>query len=277
MGRRRKPGRRRPSTPASSPSPLRALRWVLVGAGVLLVLDLYYLGRIWPDWERLARGTPPAPKSQFIAAYEARRLAEGRLPVLRWRPVPLAAMPRHLRRAVLIAEDSRFYQHAGFDFYAIRDAFHYNLRHRRILRGASTISQQTAKNLFFTPSRNPLRKWHEAVLTWGMERHLSKDRILEIYLNIVELGRGIYGVEAAARAYWDRPVGALTPAQSAELAATLPSPVYHNPRTRTAFFRRHAAKIHRRLRRVLGRAGAPALRARRAAAPAPADDPEEDF
>lgn len=242
---------------------------LMAGAGLFAALDAYYLAGIWPDWEALADRSR-MPRSQFIRDYQARRWSADRLPVLRWRPVPLARIPRHVVRAVLIAEDARFYQHAGFDLVAIRAAFRYNLRHRRILRGASTISQQTAKNLFLTPSRNPLRKWHEAVLTWAMERNLSKDRILEIYLNIVELGLGIYGVEAAAWAYWNRPAAALDLRQAAELAATLPSPRRHNPRTRTAFFRAHADKVARRLARGTGRDGRPG--------PVPVtEEPEDDF
>ncbi len=111
--------------------------------------------------------------------------------------------------------------------------------------GGSTISQQTAKNLFLSASRNPLRKWHELLLTLGMEYHLSKDRILELYLNIAEFGPGIYGVEAAARHYWGVPAQHLTRSQAAQIAATLPSPKKHNPATRSARFLAHTNKIIR--------------------------------
>ncbi len=121
----------------------------------------------------------------------------------------------------------------------------YNLSKQRMVYGASTISQQTVKNLFLSPSRDPLRKWHELVLTLGMERNLSKQRILEYYLNVAEFGRGIYGVDAAARHYWDVPVYRLGRREAIELAATLPSPVRHNPATRTRAFNKRVQRINR--------------------------------
>ena len=118
---------------------------------------------------------------------------------------------------------------------------------KRLVLGGSTISQQTVKNLFLDASRNPLRKWHELVLTVGMERALSKRRIVEIYLNIAEFGRGIYGVDAAARFYWGISASELTERQSIELAATLPSPIGHNPATRTRSFQNRVRKMQRYL------------------------------
>jgi len=148
-------------------------------------------------------------------------------------------------RAVIVAEDSRFYEHEGVDLEALKEAMEYNLSQKRLAYGASTLSQQITKNLFLNPSRNPLRKWHELVLTLGMERNLSKRRILEYYLNLAEFGRGIYGVEAAARYYWDVPVSRLSWRESIELAATLPSPVANNPRSNTRAFKRRVNKIRR--------------------------------
>ena len=218
----------------------RAARWTLRLLLLALVIDLIYLASIWPEWARLRAG--PIPRSEFMQQYAAAQVAH-RWPQTRWRPVPLKQIPRHTVRAVLIAEDSRFYTHSGFDFTAIREAWDYNLSAGRIAFGASTISQQTAKNLFLSPARTPLRKWHELIFTFALERNLSKQRILELYLNVAEFGRGIYGVDAAARAYWGVPVSALTVEQSAQLAATLPGPVKHNPYTRTRYFERRSKKI----------------------------------
>lgn len=229
----------------------RALRWGLRLLLLALVVDLVYLAATWPDWERLARG--PVPKSNFISMYEE-RVRDGQAPPLRWQPVALAAIPKHVQRAVILAEDSRFYEHSGFDLIAFKEAMDYNLSEGRLVFGASTISQQTVKNLFLSPARNPLRKWHELILTWGMEQHLSKRRILEIYLNVAEFGPGIYGVQAAARAYWGVDVGRLTPVQAAELAATLPSPLKNNPATRTERFEKRARRIYALLRRFPGEA-----------------------
>lgn len=148
-------------------------------------------------------------------------------------------------RAIIVAEDARFYSHSGIDMEALKAAMEYNLSEKRFIYGGSTISQQTVKNIFLSPSRNPLRKWHELLLTIGMERKLSKKRILELYLNVAEFGRGIYGVEAAARYYWGISAARLSARQSIQLAATLPSPVTHNPDTRTKIFNKRVRKISR--------------------------------
>lgn len=150
-----------------------------------------------------------------------------------------------MTRALIVAEDANFYSHSGIDFEAFRAAMETNIEKGRFVYGGSTISQQTVKNLFLTSSRNPLRKWHEFILTIAMEQQLSKRRILELYLNIVEFGRGIYGVEAAARHYWGIPASRLSRHQAISLAASLPAPVSHNPSTRSRFFKRRVNKIRR--------------------------------
>ena len=222
---------------------LRAARWGFYVLLLLILLDAFYVALLRPDWNRLAQG--PIPKSRFISDYQKARRHDRTLPPLHWRPVPLASIPRSVRKAVIIAEDSRFYEHEGFDLIAFKEAMDYNLTRGRFVLGASTISQQTTKNLLLSSSRNPLRKWHELILTWDMERHLQKNRILEIYLNIAEFGTGIYGVEAATRAYWGKAAAALTWSEAAELAATLPSPKQHNPATRTKRFAERVEKIRR--------------------------------
>ena len=148
-------------------------------------------------------------------------------------------------RAIIVAEDARFYSHSGIDMEALQAAMEYNLSEKQFIYGGSTISQQTVKNIFLSPSRNPLRKWHELLLTLGMERNLTKKRILELYLNVAEFGRGIYGVEAAARYYWGISAASLSSRQAIQLAATLPSPVSNNPKTRTKSFNKRVKKISR--------------------------------
>lgn len=228
------------------------LRWSLRIAVIMIFADTFYLMLIWPDWKALAAG--PVPKSNFIHDYELRRAQDQSLPALRWRPVELSRIPKPIIRAVIVAEDARFYEHDGFDLIAFKEAMNYNLAEGRLALGASTISQQTVKNLFLSRARNPLRKWHELVLTWGMEQHLSKRRILELYLNIAELGSGIYGVQAASQAYFRTSVDGVTTAQAAELAATLPSPERNNPATRTDYFERRARWILNLLIRFPGEA-----------------------
>jgi monofunctional biosynthetic peptidoglycan transglycosylase len=216
------------------------VRWLMRIFLVLLIADLAYLTLIWPDWNVLAKGD--IPKTNFMNLYEQKRVDKG-WPKLRWSPVPLSSIPKSMVRAVIVAEDSRFYEHSGFDLIAIKDAWDYNVERGRVAFGASTISQQTAKNLFLSPARNPVRKWHELLLTLGLEHHLSKQRILEIYLNTAEFGRGIYGVQAASQAYWGIPVSRISATQAAELAATLPGPIKHNPANRSDFFLRHSKRI----------------------------------
>ena len=207
----------------------------------LILLDAGYVIGKMPDWDFYAQG--PFIESAFILDYRYQRSQDRTLPPLRWQPVSLRSMSPHLLRAVLVAEDSRFYQHSGIDTEALRKAMEYNLARQKLVYGGSTISQQLTKNLFLTPSRNPLRKWHELWLTLALEQSLSKHRILELYLNVAEFGRGIYGAEAASQYYWGRSARNLSLSQAIDLAATLTSPVENNPQTRTHYFQRQADKI----------------------------------
>lgn len=228
----------------------RVLRWTTRIFLLLIIIDLFYLGLTWPDWKKLATG--PIPKSAFMLAYEKQRAEHKTWPRLRWQPVPMSSIPKYFARAVILAEDSRFYEHNGFDLIAFKEAMDYDLREGRLVLGASTISQQTVKNLFLSPARTPLRKWHELILTWGMEHNLTKRRILEIYLNVAQFGRGIYGVQAASQAYWGVAPEQLSVAQAAELAASLPGPVKNNPVTHTRYFERRSKKILSLLERYPG-------------------------
>ncbi|MEE8409930.1 MAG: monofunctional biosynthetic peptidoglycan transglycosylase, partial [Myxococcota bacterium] len=225
--------------------------WLFLFPAVFLMVGLFdvvYLVSVWPDWEALQRG--PIPKSRFIAEYEASRRHDKKLPALEWTPIAGNSIPKHVARAFIVAEDARFYLHDGIDLEAVTAAIEHNVSQGRVVIGASTISQQTVKNLLLSRERSLLRKWHELVLTRAMERHLSKQRILSIYLNIIELGRGLYGIEAGAQHYFGTSASGLTSDQAAALAATLPSPVNHNPATRTKSFRRRKEKVSRLLRHL---------------------------
>ena len=145
----------------------------------------------------------------------------------RW--TPLSSISPYLIQAVLISEDDKFYQHDGFDWEGICEAAEKDIRSRRILRGGSTITQQLAKNLYLTPTRNPMRKLQEAWITGRLEQELSKRRILELYLNVIEWGRGIYGIEAASQYYYHKPASKLTRAQAIRLASVLPNPIRYSP------------------------------------------------
>ncbi len=222
---------------------VRLVRWCLRILLLILIMDTGYLIGIWPDWSLYQEG--PIQQSNFIRQYIFDQYRNPQWPRLSWKQKPIGRISRHMVRALIVAEDARFYSHSGIDMEALQAAMEYNLSEKRLVYGGSTISQQTVKNIFLSSSRNPLRKWHELLLTIGMERNLTKKRILELYLNVAEFGRGIYGVEAAARYYWGKSAGALSPRQAIELAATLPAPVKHNPVTRTRFFKKRVKKISR--------------------------------
>lgn len=150
----------------------------------------------------------------------------------RW--VPLSSISRNLQNAVLAAEDPHFYKHHGLDFYAIWLAFKRDATEMRIVAGASTITQQLMKNLYLSPSQNPLRKWHEAILALRVERCVPKKRILEVYLNVIEWGEATYGIESASRKYFGKSASELDPAESALLAAMIPNPILYNPYKKNA-------------------------------------------
>ena len=157
-----------------------------------------------------------------------------------------------LVRAVLAGEDSRFFDHSGFDWEEIQKAIEKDWDDKGFTRGASTISQQLAKNLFLSTSKNPLRKAHEALITWELERALGKRRILELYLNVIEWGDGIYGAEAASRHYFDVPASALGPDQAAFLSAIIPNPRgAYNPLTHKKRVEHRKALIQRLMRHVV--------------------------
>jgi monofunctional biosynthetic peptidoglycan transglycosylase len=135
----------------------------------------------------------------------------------------------HLRNAVLVAEDGAFFQHSGYDLDELKEAVKKDWKERRFARGASTITQQLAKNLYLSTSKNPLRKIREFLIAQELEEHLGKQRIFEIYLNVIEWGNGIYGIGPAAQHYFGKSPGALLPEEAAVLAAMIPSPRSYSP------------------------------------------------
>ena len=162
---------------------------------------------------------------------------------------PYERISPHLKRAVVAAEDAKFLDHEGFDWEAILQARAKNEQRGRIVAGASTISQQVAKNLFLSGSRSWLRKGQEALITWMLETSMSKRRILELYLNYAEWGEGVFGAEAAARHHFGVAAAALSPEQAAWLAAILPSPRRYDRGRTTAY-------VQTRMNTILSRAAA---------------------
>jgi monofunctional biosynthetic peptidoglycan transglycosylase len=205
----------------------------------------------WPDVPRLAAENPET--TAFIERWRQRQRAEGRperasRPA--WTPVPYARIDADLKVAVLVAEDIDFFAHDGFERRELKKAITEAWEKGEAPRGASTITQQLAKNLWLSPSRNPWRKVKEAILTRQLERHLGKRRILELYLNVVEFGPGIYGAEAAARVYYRSSAAALSPHQAAALAGSLPKPSAWHPGSKSQVYARRVARIEGRMERA---------------------------
>ena len=193
----------------------------------------------------LAR-TPPRTTA-FIEHHRARERAAGRDGRVAWTWVSYARISSHLKRAVLVAEDINFFSHAGFELHEIKEAVSRAVEEGELPRGASTITQQLAKNLWLSASRSPVRKVKEGMLTRQLESRLGKRRILELYLNVVEFGPGVYGAEAASRRYFGKAAADLSPEESAQLAASLPSPSTWHPGVSHRGYRRHVDTILRRM------------------------------
>jgi monofunctional biosynthetic peptidoglycan transglycosylase len=161
--------------------------------------------------------------------------------------VSLRHISPYLLEAVVIAEDDKFWFHDGFDFAALQAALQSDIKAGQFKSGGSTISQQLVKNLYLTPAKNPVRKIKEAILTWRAEQTLSKRRILELYLNEIEWGDGIFGCEAASQAYFQKSSLDLGPDEAAKLASVLPNPKKYNPLQSSRFVNRRSQLIYDRM------------------------------
>jgi monofunctional biosynthetic peptidoglycan transglycosylase len=164
-------------------------------------------------------------KTSFMEYRENQRKSKGKKFSIQRKWVSLSNISPYLVKAIIIAEDDKFWSHHGFDVDAIQKALEKNIEKGKFKFGGSTISQQLVKNLYLTPAKNPVRKLKEAIITWRVERALSKRRILELYLNVVEWGNGIFGAEMASQRYFGKPVALLTAEEAAKLAAILPNPI----------------------------------------------------
>ncbi|MFA6237693.1 MAG: monofunctional biosynthetic peptidoglycan transglycosylase [Bacteriovorax sp.] len=187
----------------------------------------------------------PVPYTPLMFWKSTVSIFEGNFVGIEKKWVPLESIARPMQNAVIKAEDAKFYIHNGFDFEAIEKAMKYNKTHKK-KKGASTISQQTAKNVFLWPARSWLRKGMEVYFTVLIENLWDKKRILEVYLNVIELGPGVYGVEAAAQKYFHKKARKLSNAEAALMAAVLPNPIKFK-------ISKPSAYIQRRQRKILGR------------------------
>ncbi len=216
----------------------------LGGIAVAAFAFLAYAYLTLPDVRLLATGNPTTTAFIELRTREAR--AAGRAPrrIQQW--VSYRRISPDLKRAVLTAEDDAFFHHEGVDFEQLQESIEVDWARGRLVRGASTITQQLAKNLYLSPSRNPLRKLRELIIARRLEAELSKARILELYLNVIEWGDGIYGAEAASRTYFHRSASAVQPEQAALLAASIINPRLLNPAHPSArLLRRQQLILHR--------------------------------
>ena len=193
----------------------------------LLAALVAYEWITFPDVSILATHWPET--TAFMEQRKAELRAEGKDDTILYRPVPYARISPYLRRAVLVAEDNDFYEHGAVDLKGLQEAIRDDWEQKELMHGGSTITQQLAKNLYLSPSRNPLRKIREYFIARSLEHHLSKKRILELYLNVVEMGERVYGADAASRYYFHEPATALSARQAALLAGCLPNPRIMDP------------------------------------------------
>jgi monofunctional glycosyltransferase len=222
------------------------LRWgaraLLLFIAAVVIYQAWLFGNVvW--WVRFNPSTSAFMESRLVALQEKDPKAE-----LRHKWVPYGRISIHLKRALIAAEDARFLDHDGFDWEAIHKAYEKNVRKGKVVAGGSTISQQLAKNLFLSGRRTPWRKGQEALITIMIETVMSKRRIFEIYLNIIEWGDGVFGAEAAARHYFSTSAMNLDAVQAARLAAMVPKPRYYDRVRYTPLLERRTAIIFDHMR-----------------------------
>jgi len=216
-----------------------------VCAGAVLLSSAVYV--LWlPDVKPLKKKNPSVTSYMLIKERQAAARGKKLGRSIIW--TGWDELSENLKHAVLVAEDDNFYGHKGVEWESMRRALKTDLKTLSFARGGSTITQQVAKNLYLSPSKNPLRKIKEILIAKKLEKTLGKRRIFEIYLNIAEWGKGIYGAQAASLAYFGHGAAELTPEEAAALAAALPSPRRYSPTKGTRFMERSKSRIISRMR-----------------------------
>jgi monofunctional biosynthetic peptidoglycan transglycosylase len=229
----------------SSAQPLMLGGYIKRGLALLVTIIVLY--QIWIFlhicwWIKFNPSSSAFMEDRLEIIQEKRPDAE-----LKYKWVNYEKISIHLKRAVIASEDAKFLDHEGFDWEGIQKAYEKNLKKGKIVAGGSTISQQLAKNLFLSTKRTPWRKAQEAVITLMLEKILTKRRILEIYLNVIEWGNGVFGAEAAARHYYKSSASKLSVGQAARLAAMIPNPRFYDKHQYTRYLNRRTATIQARM------------------------------
>jgi monofunctional biosynthetic peptidoglycan transglycosylase len=220
----------------------RWVKWIVLGPLLaVLLLQLYFFIQIcW--WTKFNPSSTSFMREQLAVLRETNPKAR-----LEHQWVPYQRISNNMKRAVVASEDANFADHDGVDWDALEKAWNRNNRKHKVVGGGSTITQQLAKNLFLSGSRSYVRKGQELVIAYMLETVMSKERILEIYLNVVEFGRGVFGAEAAARHYFSTSAANLNPAQAARLAVMLPNPRYYDRHRETNYLVKRTGLIQRRM------------------------------
>jgi monofunctional biosynthetic peptidoglycan transglycosylase len=198
-----------------------------------------------PDVRPLKKSPPKT--TAYIELRKREAAAKGRKLGLRWTWVPADSISENLKKAVVTAEDDTFYRHDGVDEDALRAALRRDMKEGKLSVGGSTITMQLARNLYLSPSKNPLRKLKEILIARRLDHELGKRRVLELYLNVVEWGKGIFGCEAAAQAYFSKSCAALTPDEAVAMAVVLPNPRRWDPSKNGRYVQRNSARIVKRM------------------------------
>jgi monofunctional biosynthetic peptidoglycan transglycosylase len=220
----------------------KLLLWcVLVPVLFVLVMQLFFFLQLW-WWVGHNPESTSFMRHQLSVLREKNPKAQ-----LQHKWVPYSRISNNLKRAVIASEDSNFAEHEGIDWEAMEKAYEKNAKKGKVVAGGSTISQQLAKNLFLSGERSYLRKAQEIVITYMLEFLMDKERILEIYLNVVEWGTGVFGAEAAAQHYYGISAAALNPAQAARLAVMLPRPRYYDKNRGSSYLEKRTELIQRRM------------------------------
>ena len=205
---------------------------------VVILVGLYIAA---PDGSEFVRKNPET--TALIRQRTAEYQKAGKKVPLQWQWVPLSKISPNIIHAVILAEDARFYEHIGFDVEAIKFALEKNIKRKKNAVGGSTITQQLAKNLYLSTKKSIPRKVQELIIAFKMERRLSKRRILELYLNVIEFGHGIYGVEAACQHYFGKSAADVSIDEASRLIAIMPSPRRHSPYDKSNFTERRRKRL----------------------------------
>ncbi|MFA6468368.1 MAG: monofunctional biosynthetic peptidoglycan transglycosylase [Bacteroidota bacterium] len=229
----------------------RAVQWVQqnkmksVLGGIAALFFLQYLTLPNNSLQSLRKNNPVTTAMMQQREQEAAAVEKKFILQKRW--VPLARISKHLINAVIVSEDGMFFEHEGIDWYEVGESIEKNFERGKAARGGSTISQQLSKNLYLSTSKDPVRKLKELIITLRIERTLSKRRILEIYLNVIEWGNGVFGAEAAAQKYFKKAASQLTREEAAQMAAVIPSPRRHQPNVMSKYVANRSSIILSRM------------------------------